>query len=323
MRKINAYYKKNIAFALMLISALVLSSCGETSNTENEDVAGDISDGIAKIYYVNSQETALVSENYELTSNLTDTEAVIEELITQLENEPSDLTYEAPITGRISLIDYDLNDGILTLNFDSDYEKVEHVTEILDRAAMVRTLTQVDDVEYVSFEINSNPLTDDSGNLIGNMSADTFIYNSGSEINAYEKVTLVLYFTNSDGDKLEKVYRNVVYNSNISMERLATEQIIGGPNTDEVSPTINPKTTINSISVKDKICYVDFSSEFLVETYAVSPQVAVYSVVNTLCELTGVSKVQITVNGEKDLKFMDTIDLSNQFEYNSEILEEE
>ena len=187
---------------------------------------------------------------------------------------------------------------------------------------MVRTLTQIDAVKTVTFQVGGSPLTDASGNVIGTMTEDTFIYNAGNEINTYEKVTLTLYFTNESGDGLIKVYRTVVFNSNISMERIALEQLIAGPNTDEVYPTINPATSINSITVRDGICYVDLDSAFTTEPYTVTAQTAIYSIVNTLCEFTEVNKVQITVDGNKDVKFMDSLSLSSTYERNLEIIEE-
>jgi germination protein M len=213
--------------------------------------------------------------------------------------------------------------GVLTLDFTSDYSQVDSVTEILDRAAMVRTLTQVSGVKAVAFEVDGLPLVRADGTAVGNMTADTFIYNAGNEINTYEKVILTLYFANKKGDSLVRVYRTVVHNSNISMERLAMDQLIKGPNMDGVYPCINPKTAINSVSVRDGVCYVDLSQTFLTETYEVNAETAIYSIVNSLCEFTNVNKVQITVDGEKSVKFMDSLDLSEPLERDLEIITEQ
>lgn len=308
-----------IVLALILAACMTMTACagklGMSGDAEDDD-------NKVKIYYVNSSETGIVADDYTLTSDIKDTDAVIAELIEQLSQNPDTFSYEAPLAGRIALIDYKLTDDSLILNFNESYNSVDHVTEILDRAAMVRTLTQIDAVKTVTFQVGGSPLTDASGNVIGTMTADTFIYNAGNEINTYEKVTLTLYFTNDSGDGLIKVYRTVVYNSNISMERIALEQLIAGPNTDEVYPTINPATSIKSITVRDGICYVDLDSAFTTEPYTVTAQTAIYSIVNTLCEFTEVNKVQITVDGNKDVKFMDSLSLSSTYERNLEIIEE-
>ncbi|SEQ48293.1 GerMN domain-containing protein [Butyrivibrio sp. TB] len=318
-KRISKVVRGRIVLALILAVCMTMTACAGKIGMSGD---AEKADNEVKIYYVNSSETGIVADDYTLTSDIKDTDAVIAELIEQLSQNPDTFSYEAPLAGRIALIDYKLTDDSLILNFNESYNSVDHVTEILDRAAMVRTLTQIDAVKTVTFQVGGSPLTDVSGNVIGTMTEDTFIYNAGNEINTYEKVILTLYFTNESGDGLIKVYRTVVFNSNISMERIALEQLIAGPNTDEVYPTINPATSINSITVRDGICYVDLDSAFTTEPYTVTAQTAIYSIVNTLCEFTEVNKVQITVDGNKDVKFMDSLSLSSTYERNLEIIEE-
>ena len=273
-----------------------------------------------KVYYVNSSETGIISVEYELKAQKSSPQSAIPELVELLKTGPEKLEYEAPITGQVDLIDYSLNDKILTLNFSSGYLDLGRTIEILDRAAIVRTFTQLDGIDYVTFLVESIPLTDHSGNIIGNMSSDTFIYNVGNEINTYEKVELKLYFANAEGDKLVPVYRSVVYNSNISMERLAVEQIISGPNTDIAFPTINNSSKIKSINVKDGTCYIDFNSDFLNNSNNVSVEVSLYSIVNTIVELPNINKVVISVEGNLNFTYMDFV-ISGAYERNLDIVE--
>lgn len=273
-----------------------------------------------KIFYVNNSETGIVAVDYAIQNSLSDPEAVISELIDQLGTMPERRQYEAPLTGDVHLIGYSISDKLLTLNFDIHYADIGRTIEILDRAAIVRTFTQLDGIDYVSFQVEGAPLTDHYGSIIGNMSADTFIFNVGNEINTYEKVELKLYFANTSGDRLVPVYRSVVYNSNISMERLAVEQIISGPNTDICFPTISKDTKINSINVKDGVCYIDFDSAFLNQPFNVTADVALYSIVNTVAELSEVNKVAFSVNGEASFTFMDA-SITGPYERNLDLIE--
>ena len=273
-----------------------------------------------KLFYVNNSETGIVAVEYEIQNNLSDMDAVIEELIGQLETLPERRQYEAPLTGDVNLIGYSLSDKLLTLNFDIQYMDIGRTIEVLDRAAVVRTFTQLEGVDYVSFQVEGNPLTDHYGNIIGNMSADTFIFNVGNEINTYEKIELKLFFANEQGTKLVPVYRSVVYNSNISMERLAVEQIIKGPNTDICYPTISKDAKINSVNVKDGVCYVDFDQAFLTQPYNVTAEVALYSIVNTIVEFSDVNKVTFSVNGEASFTFMDFA-ITGPYERNLDLIE--
>ena len=91
----------------------------------------------------------------------------------------------------------------------------------------------------------------------------------------YEKVRLHLYFANESGDRLVDTYRNVVYNSNMPMERLIVEQVIQGTDSGFAFPTLNPETKVISVTTRDNICYVNLDRNFQSEPYRVSPEVAV------------------------------------------------
>ncbi len=302
--------KLNIVMTAVLFSVL-LSGCGK---------AKEPPEGSIKVYYVNSGENGIVSDDYLLKASQSDSDGAIKELIELLRTMPDRLQYEAPMSGNNELMNYLLTDKVLTLNFSSKYADIGRTLEILDRAAIVRTFTQLDCVDYVSFQIDGMPLTDHYGNIIGNMSADTFIYNVGNEINTYEKVELKLYFATENGDKLKPVYRSVVYNSNISMERLAIEQLISGPNTSIVYPTVYKETKLNSVNVKDGVCYVDFDSGIQNQLGTSTAQTTIYSIVNTLTELPTVNKVVFSVNGADTFTLLDN-QISGQFERNLDIVE--
>ena len=107
------------------------------------------------------------------------------------------------------------------------------------------------------------------------------------------------------------------------MERLVVDELLKGPGTDVADvayPTINPNTKVVSVSVRDGICYVNLDDTFLTQIYNVSSEVTIYSIVNSLAELTGVNKVQISVNGESDIMYRENISLSTVFERNLDLV---
>ncbi|MDE7186121.1 MAG: GerMN domain-containing protein, partial [Lachnospiraceae bacterium] len=229
----------------VLLLVLFCTACGR----EETEEAGTV----YKIYYVNNEETNTLTRDYG--SETVKTDKLLQELLAQLGRIPDKLEYEAPLANGFELLGYSLDSGQLTLNFDEKYKSMDAMKEILTRAAIVRTVTQIPEVSYVSFTVQGEMLADSSGMAIGTMSADTFIENAGDEINAYEKVNLRLYFASEDGAGLvEENRRNVVYNSNISMEKLVVEQLVKGPLMDGAYPTVNPSTKIVSVSAKDGIC---------------------------------------------------------------------
>lgn len=311
-KKETGMVKKRIQMLLVLLCLLgVLTACGQ-QKTEQEGQS-------YQIYCVSNDEAKLVSYTYQTQSE--DTAVLLAELLTQLETVPAKFEYEAPLDRGFHVVNYTLDNGLLTMDFDENYSGRETTVEILFRAAIVRTLIQIPGIEHVAFTVQGEPLTDSAGIAIGMMDAETFIENAGNEINAYEKVTLRLYFADETGNGLvEENQRNVVYNSNISMEKLVVERLIAGPQAEGDYPTINPETKIVSVTVKDGICYVNLSEAFLSQPYNVTSDVTIYSITNSLVELPNVNKVQISVNGETNLFYRENVNLATVFERNLDLL---
>ena len=274
-----------------------------------------------RIFYVNHEETAIFAGEYR--TETTDRDALLRELIEQLGTVPEKLEYKVPLSGSLKLLGYSVTEDQLTLNFDEGYLTQSVTTEVLVRAAIVRTLTQIDGIRYISFQIKTEPLKDASGNVIGVMTADMFVDNAGNEINTYEKAKLTLYLANETGDRLEKVTRTVIYSSNISMEKLVVEQLIAGPQEgDKVYPVMNPDTRIVSVNTKDGICYVNLDNTFLTQIYNVNSEVTIYALTNSLVELPNVNKVQISINGDTNVSYKENISLSTVFERNLELVDQ-
>ena len=298
--------------AVLMAGLLLLTACGNRQQ-EQEGTA-------YKIYYVNNEETKIVEREY--VSGTTDGRLLMEELLEQLTHISEKMDYETLLGKEISVEGHTLDNGLLTLDFGESYHNLKGTREILVRASIVRTLTQIPDVERMAFTVRGEQLTDAAGVAVGVMAADTFIENAGNEINAYEKVDLKLYFANETGDSLvEENRRNVVYNSNISLEKLVVEKLVEGPTTEGAYPTVNPTTKIVSVNVKDGTCYVDLNNDFLSQPYNVASDVTIYSITNSLVELSNVNRVQISVNGESNISYRENMSLNNVFERNLDILD--
>lgn len=271
------------------------------------------------IYYVNNEETGIFANPYR-----TGTESgriLLLEMIEQLSTIPEKMEYKAPLAENFELLGYIWDGEQLTINFDERYKEMGSIKEILVRAAIVRTLSQLDGVKYISFTIQNEPLLDNSGVAVGTMSADMFIDNAGDEISTYEKVNLRLYFANENGDRLvEENQRNVVYNSNIPLEKLVVQKLIEGPVAEGDYPTVNPSTKVISVTVNDRICYVNLDESFLSQPYNVTSDVTIYSITNSLVELPNINKVQIAVNGESSVLYKESVSLTNIFERNLDLM---
>lgn len=301
---------KNLLFLLCFLMLLLIGGCGkQDTSTESKDRYS--------IYYLNREETKISEFAY-----YTETKEpmkVLSELLQVLAQTPKNVGYHETISNFL-VTAYSINGDVVQISVDEKYKNLAPTTEVLTRAAIVRTLAQIEGISYVSMKLEDKELTDHTGAVMNAMSADQFVDNAGNEINTYENVRLTLYFAAENGKHLRKAIRSVEYNSNISLERVVVESLIGGPIGEELYPTINPNTKIISVTVKDKICYVNLSEEFLSQQYSVLPEVTIYSLANSLIELNSVNKVQIAIDGETNLVFRESISLSSPFERNLDIL---
>lgn len=303
--------KKGLQFILILLLLSLFMGCGSTEEQQEE--------AAYRIYYVNKGETAVVFEGYEPAG--TTTEELLEEFLGKLMETPENTEFRRVIPEGVQLLEYTLENGQLYLYFDAAYLQMGKVSEVLLRAAVVRTVCQLQGVDYVAFFVDGQSLLDTNQRPVGLMNAELFVENTGEQINSYNSVTLNLYFANASGDKLVKERDTFHYSSNMSLEKLVVEQLIQGPVSDYTYPCIPQETKLLSISTKDGICYVNLDGGFLAQGYDVAEAVPVYAIVNSLVELQNVNKVQILINGETPKVYREKISFETIFERNMDLVE--
>ena len=292
-----------LVWVMLLFLGSIVSSC---SKTEHKGIFVEMS-------YINSQGTRIIEQGAYLNGETV--EEQVHEVLTLLSTVPNKLEYQVPLTQEVYVLRTSLNNKNLVLDLSDGYKNLNAVMEILTRASLVKSLTQIEGIEKVSILIKGDPLVDSLGKRVGNMTADMFIDNAGEEISTYEKVKIRLYFTNEAGDALMAVDRSKPYNTNISLDKFVVEELLKGPEatTEGVYPTLNPGIKLISTYVKDKTCYVNFDNTFLTKTNDVDTEIIIYSIVNSLCSLSGIDKVQILVDGKMDVMFHGSVSLTTVF----------
>lgn len=270
-------------------------------------------EGGLMIYYLNTGMTRMTPVGYQPQS--TETTQLIQELYERLVNVPADLDCQSPLSARTELQRFQLESNVLYLYFDASYMLMSPSQEILCRAALTKTLTQVQEVEYINIYSGEQPLMDSYGNPVGMLSAGDFI-DALSDVNSYERSELTLYFADAEGEGLVEEKREVMHSSNTSMERLVVEQLLEGPQTEGCQATIPPDTKLLNLSVTDNVCYLNFDAAFLNNTLGGREELPIYSIVNSLTQLNTVNRVQFSINGSPTVMFRDVLSLDTLFEQN-------
>lgn len=293
-----------------MFASLLLSGCQPMEEKEKP-----LEEGEYLVYYLDSSMTRLAPQPYKPQSR--DADGIITELMEQFQKVPADVDSQPALSDKVVYQKFARKDQVLYLYFDANYNSMKPEREILCRAALTRMLTQVDGVDYINIYCADQPLMDRSGNPVGMLSGSDFIMNT-SNVNAYEKTELTLYFADGDGGKLVQEKREVVHNINTSLEQLVVEQLIAGPEQEGHYATLPADLKILNMTVNDSVCYINFDSTFLNVKPELNEYVPIYSIVNSLCGLTTVTKVRILVNGSQDVMFRDVVSLNTAFERNEE-----
>ena len=297
-------WKYAVLVRLLLLSCLLLSGCQRETETMDENLA------VYQIYYLNPAMTRLVSQEYR--TETTETDYLIQELMEQFRNVPAYVDCQAALSDKVVYQGYKQEDIVLYLYFDNNYTSMKSYREILCRAALARTMTQIPGIEYINIYSGQQPLMDADGMPVGMVSSSDFI-DSISDVNSYEKTELTLYFTDELGEMLYAEKREVVHNINTSLEQVILGELIQGPEQEGLMPTLDPQTKLLNVSVNENVCYLNFDTTFLGNQLEVREYIPIYSIVNSLSELSSVNRVQFTINGEQNATFRESVSLSAPF----------
>ena len=207
-----------------------------------------------------------------------------------------DESFSSPFPEGITLRNWELNSGLVSIYFDENYYNLSVYDEALIRAAIVKNFWQFTEVNGVSFLVGEQSLVID-GKTMGTMNSDSFLdklsFTEGT-------IELMMYFPGTESGKLKKIKREAALGSFYTDEQLIIENLIKGPADGEkdITSCIPKGTKLLNIVTKDRVCYVNLSSEFLNLSEDVDPELTVYSIVNSLTELPEISSVVLNVNWE-------------------------
>lgn len=295
---------------LMLAVIFVCTACSNGNRTPDSDYT---------LYYVDPSKRELMGWGKDIEE--AKAEDIIKDFYEELKTSP-DENMIAIVPANVILNTIAIDNNILYMDFSDNYHDMKKIDEALFKAAVVKTMVQVEGIDYVSFYINGHPLTNANGTDVGLMSNQTFIDGNNTYDESITWVETVLYFSDSAGEKLVGEKTNIAYNKNTSIEKVVIEYLLNGPSESENRKTLPSNLNVISASTKDGTCYVNFNSAFLSSLADVSAKITLYSLVNTLCELPSVKNVQFLVNGSSDYSLRETYSLAELYERNLDLIKQ-
>ena len=302
------------ACILMLVSVLFLGACSREKTPPVEDDQFNV-------YYIEVGKSELYAVSAVLDENLGD-DNLIPSVYAHMQTGGDEANYTSAVPQSVTMLNYSIEEGNLVLNFDAAYSALEKKDELIFRAALVKTFTQLEFVSTVEIRVEDQPLITDGVNIVGPQRGSDFVDVIGNSLNGYSRADVTLYFSDESGTRLVPRTRTIVYSNASTLESQVLNSLISGPDAEDEGAYRTLPANVRSLSVGTVagVCSVNLSDAMLSEASGVSPEVCIYSIVNSLSEISGISSVQISINGSSNMVYMDQVDLSENLKQNLDLI---
>jgi germination protein M len=298
---------------LLLVVQIGFTACATDETAEEGDYY---------LYYVNQNGDGLNKMAY--TPDDDEPLAMASAMLKKLEKNTSDLERKRSIPEEAGQSNVDFNEetGVVSITFSETYKQMSTAQEVLCRSSVVLTLMQIPQVKGVEFLIGEDALTLADGTTPGVMTEQDFADTGSELLNSYVNVSVTLYYADDSGKFLRPYATTGVISEHTSIEEYVVEKLIEGPSTDGYYPTIDDDVELVSVSTTDHICYVNFSTKFLKQNLDYDPYITIYSLVNSLADVSYISKVQILIDGKSDVMYQGFLSLQEAMEKNEDIVDD-
>ncbi len=247
------------------------------------------------VYYTDRQRRYLIAQ--EITVNLATEDDLIACLIEAMMTPPEGSNLYSALPSETQLLDYSVDDGLCTVNFSPEFERsgwsrVE--AQRLTLLSVVNTLTQLEEITQVEFCTEGNLLVQYqlltiSGPFLREESAIGPVRTGMNEFDA------TLYLCNGSEQYLAAVPTRLRQSAAISQPETVVEALLSFEAVNGFYSSIPEGTRLLGVQLRNGICYIDLSGEFLSsEEHLLS---SVHSIVASVCALDDVYSAQITVEG--------------------------
>ncbi|MDR1209268.1 MAG: GerMN domain-containing protein [Clostridiales bacterium] len=227
---------------------------------------------------------------------------------------PADVSVRVRIYGDSNAAD---------VSFGDEYHSLSPVDELFLRAGIVMTLTGLDFIDGVTISVGGKPLKRVSGEPLGELTRNSVSADATIPVSTNVNKVFTVYFADKDGEGLLPESRIISVDRKVPSEEYVIQALIDGPADTGMYRTLPQSVHLLDAKTEDGTCYVDLSFDFitgLTGGISAAERLAVYSIVNSLTELSGVKDVQILVEGNKVETISGGISLSSPLPRNEAMI---
>ncbi|MDD3706338.1 MAG: GerMN domain-containing protein, partial [Clostridiaceae bacterium] len=211
---------------------------------------------------------------------------------------PSDTgKFETSISKDTKVLNVKVEGGNLIVDFSKEFNVFSgSMHEAAVVSSVVDTMLQFNELKKVRILVEGQDLIAPSGEPYGDLEFIDF------NIGDISEKEITLYFADSQAMYVVPEKRMVFVFKDISdaeFYRIVLEELIKGPNTENLYRTIPEGVTVEYTEVEVDLLKVDFSQEMHTNHWggAAGESMTVNSIVNTLTEFEGIKRVMPTVDG--------------------------
>jgi len=217
------------------------------------------------------------------------------------------------------------NEGKVEVNFSKEYNNLSDGQQLLCNAAVTKTFTELEFVESVRIFVDGTEIKKGNGEAVGEIKSEVVELEPSIEPYKKDSIKVTLYFADDNAMGLCEEERDIEVNEKQSVEMRIVEELIKGPQSENLFSGIPEATKINDIKTENGICYVDLSKEFVSQHMGGSSgeSLTIYSIVNSLTELDYVKQVQFLIDGVKETSLAGHVDFSKTFERDESYINKE
>ena len=284
---------------LMFLALLLPVGCRDTDTVGTTAEQGRWID----VYYVASDLTGdgpiIDAESREIPfGTLTQT---IRAIFEESKKTPVRASLRSAVPEAAQLNQVRVENGTATLDISKPYSDQGSLARTLADYCLVSSLCSLEGIRDVTILVNGvPPYNRDSQNL-----SPEKLVTEEVKLLRLEK-NLKLYFANADYSGLALEVRNTVARENESEPELVVRGLLDGPAQHNLRGTMPEGVQLLSATVEGDCCYVDLSGEFIKnhDSDQARERLTLYSLVNSLCEVPGVGRVQILIDGVRTKGFV-------------------
>ena len=269
--------------SILLAAAIVLWGCNSDTQPPQKLPEGEY------IYYLNSSATGLVSYPYK-----SDDSDPISGYLNSLSVQSAGGDYIPPLKD-ITVLSQHIENKKLIIDFGGEYKALEKDREILTRAAVVKTLSQYENISSIEFLVNNVPLENYNGRPVGSMDKSTFVDYFGNEQDSLIWENFTIYYVNSEGTGLVGETHKYYFDNALSYEQAVIKCMQEQPESGDLRIAISKNINIINSTITEGTCYLDMDINFYDKNSDIDPKLALMSIVNSLCELDNIRAVKVNI----------------------------